>query len=173
MRATTVLGIEIPSASPLFLAIVGIHVLLGFGAVIAGAIAMLSKKGKPRHIASGQTYFWCLTALFVSASALALMRWAEDYPLFVLGSFAFAAATFGRSAARRKWSGWPRLHITSMGSSYVLMLTAFYVDNGKSLSIWRDLPSIAYWIMPAAVGLPIILRALLFHPIVKKGRRIL
>lgn len=170
-NATSVLGIEIPSTSPLFLAIVGIHVLLGLGAVIAGAIAMLSEKGKPRHIAFGRTYFWCLAALFVSAGALALMRWAEDYHLFVLGALAFATATFGRSVAKGKWIGWPRLHITGMGSSYIVMLTAFYVDNGKSLPVWRDLPSIAYWVIPTAVGVPIMLWALLFHPVVKKCRR--
>ena len=26
-----------------------------------------------------------------------------------------------------------------MGLSYILLLTAFYVDNGKSLPLWKDL----------------------------------
>ena len=39
----TVAGIEVPSVSPLFLAVVGFHVLLGAIAVIAGIAAMLSK----------------------------------------------------------------------------------------------------------------------------------
>ena len=34
-----------------------------------------------------------------------------------------------------------KLHITGMGTSYVLLLTAFYVDNGKNLPLWRDLRS--------------------------------
>jgi hypothetical protein len=167
---TSILGFEIPSTSPLFLAIVGLHVVLGLTAVIAGAVAMLSEKGMPRHIAFGRTYYWCLTALFASASALALMRWAEDYHLFVLGALAFAAATFGRSAAKRKWWNWPPLHIAGMGSSYVVMLTAFYVDNGKSLPLWRYLPSIAYWTVPAIVGAPIMIWVLLRHPVVRSYR---
>lgn len=50
-----------------------------------------------------------------------------------------------------------------MGTSYVLLLTAFYVDNGKNLPLWRDLPQIAFWLIPAAIGVPLILRALWRH----------
>jgi hypothetical protein len=167
---TSVLGVEIPSTSLLFLAIVGLHVVLGLTAVLVGAVAMLSEKGMPRHIVFGQTYYWCLAALFASASVLALIRWAEDDHLFVLGALAFAAATFGRSAAKRKWRNWPRLHIAGMGSSYIVMLTAFYVDNGKNLPLWRDLHPIAYWTVPAIIGAPIMIWALLRHPVVRSCR---
>ena len=62
-------------------------------------------------------------------SALSFMRWAENYHLFLLGALSFGFAYFGRSAARRRWHQWPRLHLSGMGASYILMLTAFYVDN--------------------------------------------
>jgi hypothetical protein len=52
------------------------------------------------------------------------------------------------------------LHIIGMGVSYIVMLTAFYVDNGKNLPIWRELPDAAYWILPGAAGVPLIVRAL-------------
>jgi len=42
-----------------------------------------------------------------------------------------------------------------MGTSYVLLLTAFYADNSKTLPLWKELPSLAYWILPAAVGTPL------------------
>ena len=51
-----------------------------------------------------------------------------------------------------------------MATSYVLMLTAFYVDNGKNLPVWRDLPHIAYWIVPATVGLPLTIYYLIRPP---------
>jgi hypothetical protein len=166
---TSVLGIDIPSTSPLFLTVVGFHVLAALCAVMAGAGAMLSEKGTARHIAFGRIYYWCLTAVFVSTSALAFARWTENYHLFVLGALAFAAATVGRSAARRNLRNRP-LHVAGMGSSYILMLTAFYVDNGRSLPLWRDLPPIAYWTVPAAVGVPIMIWALLRHPILRGYR---
>lgn len=53
-NTTAILGIVIPSADPAFLAIVGTHILFGLGAVIAGAIAMLSKKERGRHSISAR-----------------------------------------------------------------------------------------------------------------------
>ena len=76
-------------------------------------------------------------------------------------------ASLGRTARRRCWRAWVWLHITGMGLSYVLLLTAFYVDNGKNLPLWKELPPIAYWLGPGAVGLPIIAYALLRHPMVR------
>jgi uncharacterized membrane protein len=170
--ATIVAGIEIPSTSAIFLTIVGLHVLVSLACVVTGVIAMLSPKRRGRHPAFGTIYYWCLTAVFVSASALAAVRWDEDYHLFILGALAFAAASLGREARRGGWPGWVRLHITGMGLSYILLLTAFYVDNGKSLPLWKELSPIAYWLLPAAVGLPVIFHALIRHPLVRRSTSI-
>ncbi len=160
-NAITVAGIEIPSHSPIFLTLVGLHVLLALVCVVTGPVAMLSRKRPGRHPAFGTVYYWFLFGVLVSATALATMRWAEDYHLFILGALSFAAATLGRMARRGRWRGWVGVHISGMGLSYVLLLTAFYVDNGKNLPVWKDLPPIAYWLLPAAVGVPLIARALL------------
>jgi uncharacterized membrane protein len=163
---TFVLGIAIPSTDPVFLAIVGVHVLFGLAAVITGAGAMLNKKGRGRHSTFGTVYFWCLSGAVATMSVLSFMRWAENYHLFILGVLSFASACVGRTAARRRWRQWPRLHLGCMGMSYVFMLTAFYVDNGKNLPLWKELPQIAFWILPGAVGVPLILHALFRHPLV-------
>jgi len=169
-NSTIVAGIEIPSTDPLFLTVViAIHIPLGLACVAAGPIAMFSKKGRGRHSTFGKTYFWCLLALFVSATLLSLMRWAENYHLFVLGAMSFASAWFGRTALRQRWAYWARLHIVGMGLSYVLMLIAFYVDNGKQLPLWKDLPHFLYWLLPLAVGTPLIVRALVWHPLAASG----
>ena len=161
---TDIAGIEIPSTNPVFLTVVGAHVLLGLACVIAGAMAMLSRKRAGHHPRNGTIYFWCLAGVFLSAAGSAAVRWAEDYHLFILGALSFAAAYLGRRARRHGWRHWVRLHIAGMGSSYVLLLIAFYVDNGKSLPIWKELPPVAYWLLPAAIGIPLIVRALLRHP---------
>lgn len=167
--ATIVAGIEIPSTSPLFLAFVGLHVLVGLVCVVSGGVAMLSPKRPGRHPTFGTIYYWCLLVVFLSASILAATRWDEDYHLFILGTLAFAAAFLGRAARRRRWPNWARLHIAGMGLSYILLLTAFYVDNGKSLPLWKELPPIAYWLVPAALGLPLIVFALVRHPLVRNS----
>jgi hypothetical protein len=166
--ATNVLGIEIPSTDPVFLAVVvGIHIPLGLVCVIVGAAAMFSEKQRGRHSTFGRVYYWCLAALFASAALLSVMRWAENYHLFILGTLSFALSWFGRAALRHRWRHWVRLHITGMGLSYVVMLVAFYMDNGKQLPLWKDLPHFAYWLLPLAVGLPLIVRALLRHPLAR------
>jgi hypothetical protein len=167
-NSTIVAGIEIPSTDPLFLAVVlGVHIPLGLACVVLGAIAMLSEKRRGRHSTLGTSYFWCLLALFASATFLSLMRWSENYHLFVLGAISFACAWIGRAALRRRWPYWVRLHIAGMGLSYVFMLIAFYVDNGKQLPLWKDLPQFMYWLMPVAIGLPLIVRALLWPPLAR------
>jgi hypothetical protein len=167
-HAINIAGIAIPSSDPLFLAGVGVHIFLGSVCTITGAVAMLSVKRAGRHPTFGSIYFWCLGGVFVTATALAVVRWAEDHVLFILGALAFSAALVGRTARRKRWENWVPLHITGMGVSYILLLTAFYVDNGKSLPLWRSLPSIAYWLVPAAVGIPLIVRALLWHPLARR-----
>ena len=94
-------------------------------------------------------------------SVLAAMRWAEDSILFFLGALSLGAPILGRQVAPSRATGRIRIHVSAMGSSYILMLTAFYVDNGKNLPLWRDLPHLAYWLIPLAVGVPIVVRSLL------------
>ena len=156
----TIAGIEIPSNSTLFLTIVGFHVFVALVCVATGPVAMLSRKGPGRHPTFGTIYYWFLLAVFASATVLAVMRWAEDYHLFILGALSFGAASLGRAARRRHWAGWANVHIPGMGFSYVVLVTAFYVDNGKSLLLWKDLPHITYWLLPSLVGVPLIVRAL-------------
>lgn len=50
-------GIEIPSDSLVFLAFVGVHVLIALVCVVAGLAAMLSKKGVGRHSTYGSIYY--------------------------------------------------------------------------------------------------------------------
>ena len=46
-----------------------------------------------------------------------------------------------------------------MGIGYTAMLTAFYVDNGPHLPLWDRLPVLAFWILPAVIAGPLIIRA--------------
>jgi hypothetical protein len=161
-------GIPLPSDSPLFLAFIVVHIAAGLTAVVAGAVAMLSRKIAGRHPQAGTVYYWALAAVFVTMSALAISRWDEDYHLFVLGLLSFVAATIGRIARRRIWPSWARIHMTGMGASYILMITAFYVDNGSNLPLWRLLPPIAFWILPTLIGTPILINAFVNHPLARR-----
>ena len=98
-QGIVVLGIPIPSSSPLFLSILAVHVAAGLVCVIAGAVAMLSAKRAGRHPRAGSVYFWSLVVVFVSMTALSILRWPHNVHLLVLGSLSFAAGVV---------DGWPQ-----------------------------------------------------------------
>src|SRR6185437_2795129 len=157
--ASRLLGDEVSSAAPAFLAFLAVHVLAGLTAVITGAVAALARKGSPRHIRAGRSYYRAITVVFATAAVLAAMRWAEDWYLLVLGAIAFTAATIGYLHRRRHRPG-DTGHIAGMGVAYTAMLTAFYVDNGPHLPLWDRLPDLACWLLPAAIAAPLIARAI-------------
>lgn len=155
-----VLGIHVPSTAPVFLAFLAVHVTAALIAVVSGAWAALARpKARGRHTRLGDVYFSAICVVFATASAMAVMRWSEDYHLFLIGTVAFGAALTGLVARRRHWPG-DGAHVMGMGGSYVAMLTAFYVDNGKQLPLWNRLPTAGYWLLPSLAGIPLIYRAL-------------
>ena len=160
VTASRILGDQVGSTAPAFLAILAVHVIAGLAAVIAGAIAALARKGSPRHIRAGRWYYRAITTVFATATALAAMRWAQDYYLFILGAVAFTAATTGYLHRRRNRPG-DTGHIAGMGIAYTAMLTAFYVDNGPHLPLWDQLPTLAFWLLPATIAAPLITRAII------------
>ena len=80
VTASRILGDEVGSTAPAFLAVLAVHVLAGLTAVITGAIAALARKGSPQHVRAGRWYYRAITAVFATATALTAMRWTQDRP---------------------------------------------------------------------------------------------
>ena len=160
LTASRILGTEVGSTAPVFLAVLAIHVLAGITAVASGAIAAIARKGSPRHVRAGRLYYRAISAVFATAAILAAMRWRQDYYLFILGAVAFTTATIGYQHRRRHLPG-DTGHIAGMGTAYIALLTAFYVDNGPHLPLWDRLPRLTFWLLPAAIGAPILARAII------------
>lgn len=164
-QGVVVLGIPIPSSSPVFLSIVAVHVAAGLVCTVAGIVAMWAPKGAGRHPSAGAVYYWSLMVVFVTMAALSILRWPHNTHLLVLGILSFGAGVVGRRARRRLWPRWLPVHITGMAVSYILLLTAFYVDNGPHLPLWRSLPPLAFWLLPSLVGFPFLIWALRRHAV--------
>jgi hypothetical protein len=164
ITASRILGDHVGSTAPVFLAFLAVHIIAGLTAVISGAAAALTRKGSPRHIKAGRWFYRAIAVVFATATALALMRWRQDYYLLIIGAIAFSAATIGYQHRRRRHPG-DTGHITGMGIGYTAMLTAFYIDNGPHLPLWDHLPAITFWLLPAAIATPLIIRA------VRRARR--
>lgn len=160
VAASRIFGDQVGSTAPVFLAFLAVHVLAGLAAVVTGAAAALVRKGSPRHVRAGRWYYRAITIVFVTAAVLAAMRWGQDYYLFLIGAVAYTAATAGYLHRRRHRPG-DTGHIAGMGTAYVAMLTAFYVDNGPHLPLWDRLPAWTFWLLPSAIGAPVIARAVI------------
>jgi hypothetical protein len=160
------LGRALPSGEHLpaaFFVFLSFHVLAGLTCVVSGAVAATSPKRPGRHPRAGTTYYWGLSVVFVTAVGMSALRWPEDAYLLALGTIAFGVASVGFTARKVRWQGWRSVHILGMSLSYVVLLTAFYVDNGPHLPLLDHLPAIVFWIVPGLVGLPLIWRALARH----------
>jgi hypothetical protein len=160
ITASRILGDQVGSTAPAFLAVLAVHVIAGLTAVITGAIAALARKGSRRHVRAGRWYYRAITTVFATATVLAAMRWRQDYYLFILGAIAYSTATLGYLHRRRHRPG-DTGHIAGMGVAYTVMLTAFYVDNGPHLPLWDRLPALSFWFLPSAIAAPIIIRAII------------
>jgi hypothetical protein len=158
VAAEPFLGLDLASTGPVFLTILAVHVASALVAVVAGLIAMLSRKEAGRHPIAGRTYFAAVVVVFVSACGLAAFRVPDDLPLILAGFVAAASATYGFLFRRLHRPG-DVPHIVAMALSYVALLTAFYVDNGPHLPVWQLLPHWSFWILPAVVGIPLTIRA--------------
>jgi hypothetical protein len=160
MLTGDILGLPIPDAGPVFAAVLVLHISLGVTAVISGALAATAKKQPGRHPRAGRVYLWAVGGVVATASAMAALRWRQDAHLFVIAVVAFGLAAYGYIARRRHQPGWVTHHAIGMGGSFIALLTGFYVDNGPSLPLWKALPHVTYWLLPAVIGIPLISQAL-------------
>lgn len=128
---------------------------------------MLSKKQRGIHTKAGKTYFGGLWVVFMTATIVAFVRWEHDYHLFLLGVVSFFAAFIARKAVLRKWAKWSVIHISGMALSYIFLVIAFYVDNGRFLPFWKDLDPVFYWLLPLIIGLPLTIWSLLTNPLTR------
>jgi hypothetical protein len=150
---------------PVFAFLLAVHIAAGLTCVVSGAVALLSPKQRGRHPSFGAVYSWSLVVVFLTMAGMAALHWPQDAHLAVLGVLAFGTGTIGYAARKRHWPGWLTIHMVGMSLSYILLLTAFYVDNGPHLPLWNRLPRIAFWLGPSLIGLLLLARAL--H---KRGR---
>ena len=135
---------------------ISLHIPAGLVGLIAGIVAMLSRKGAWWHRRAGDAYLIAIGTLAVTAAGLVSTRGPQFAHLLVFAALATVLA-YGGYFMRRINQG---AHISGMGLSYVVMVTAFYVDNGPKLPFWNQFPDIVFWVGPLAIGLPIIIRAL-------------
>jgi hypothetical protein len=151
----TVDGLSIPDAGPVFLTALAVHVLAGGVCVVTGALAATARKRAGWHPRAGTVYVCGLLVLVITAAVMATARWEQDRHLLAIAVVTGGLGAAGWWARRRRPPGWLRWHGIGMSGSYIAVLTGFYVDNGPLLPLWDRLPHLAYWLLPAVIGVPL------------------
>lgn len=141
------------------------HVFAGLTTVITGVVAFSLPKRPGRHHRWGQRYLWAYTLVLLTATFLSVQRWDTDAYLFFLAVLGSGCALVGYTARRFRQARWMRrvlgtqwvvVHIVGMIGSYVVLLTAFYVDNAHLIPLLDRLPPLTFWVLPSLISLPFI-----------------
>ena len=99
-----------------------IHATSGGFALLAGLLAIATKKGSKRHILSGQVYFWSMLSVIVTGLIVGWYR--DNIFLQTIAVFSFYLAFTGKRVLRYKKEVNPAL-IDWFASSLALMVSLF------------------------------------------------
>jgi hypothetical protein len=140
-----------------------VHALAGLTTAVIGIVAFSVPKDPARHHRWGDRYLWAYTVVFLTATILSAQRWQADAYLFVLAVLGYSFVLGGYSARRFREAPWLRralgeywviAHLTGMIASYVVLWTAFFVDNAHLIPGLQRLPTFTFWVAPTLIALP-------------------
>ena len=140
-----------------------VHALAGLTTGVMGVLALRAPKRRGRHHQLGKSYLWAYTVVFLTAIMLSVQHMPADAYLLVLATIGYGLALSGFAARRfrqeplvRRLVGkqWVVAHIIGVIGSYVVLWTAFYVDNAHLIPGLKQLPTLTFWVLPTVIALP-------------------
>ena len=140
-----------------------VHALAGLMTGVTGIMAFRAPKRPGRHHRWGTGYVWAYTVVFLTATMLSVQRWEADAYLFFLAVIGYGLALCGFGARRFRQAPrvrymlgkqWVVVHIVGMIGSYIVLWTAFFVDNAHRIPGLNQLPSLTFWVLPTVIGIP-------------------
>ena len=146
-----------------------VHALAALTTGVTGVITFSRPKRSVRHPRWGVRYLWAYTVVFLTAIILSVRDFPTDAYLVVLATIGYGFALGGYGARRfRKAPSlvrvlgkqWIVAHIVGMIGSYVVLWTAFYVDNAHLFPGLKELPTLTFWVLPTMIALPFLMVSL-------------
>jgi len=132
-----------------------LHIVSGALALALGPLALLA--AARRHSSRERVltaYLWAVFATCLTAAVVSLLDWSRLWWLVPIAVLSYLLGLVGYMAVRRGWPRWVGAH--GLGGSYVALVTALLVVSAGDISTTAE---IVAWILPAAVGVPLIVRA--------------
>ena len=146
-----------------------VHALAALTTGVTGVITFSRPKRSSRHPRWGVRYLWAYTVVFLTAIILAVQHLPEDVYLVVLATigYGFALAGYGVRRFRQQpvmsrvlGNQWIVAHIVGMIGSYIVLWTAFYVDNAHLIPGLKEFPRLTFWVLPTVIALPFLIVSL-------------
>ena len=143
-----------------------VHALAGLTTGITGILTFVAPKRPGRHHRWGTRYLWAYTVVFLTATILSVQHWPADAYLFGLATLGYSFALGGYSTRRFRQTLWLRqllgeswviVHLSGMIASYVVLWTAFYVDNAHLFPGLNRLPTLTFWVAPTLIAIPFLI----------------
>src|ERR1700693_5083468 len=139
-----------------------VHILAGLTAGITGVVMFSLPKRRGSHQRWETSYVWAYSVVFLTVTILSVQQWKADAYLFFLAVLGYGLALGGYAA--RRFGQEARVgdtlakqcvvvHIVGMIGSYVVLWTAFFVDNGHKIPGLNQLPPLTFWVLPSLIGL--------------------
>jgi hypothetical protein len=132
-----------------------LHVASGVAALALGPIALLVVEQRRRGAALlRDAYHWAVLVVCATATVVSVLAWARLWWLVPIGALSYGLALAGYLGSRNQWPPWMRAH--AWGGSYIALVTALLVVSVRGVS---PVLEVVAWILPAAIGVPLIVRA--------------
>jgi hypothetical protein len=135
-------------------AFLALHILSGTAALVLGPLAFFAaarrRSSRERLLTA---YVWAVFATCLTAAIVCLLDWSRLWWLIPVAVLSYLLALVGYVAVRRGWPKWVGAH--GLGGSYIALWTALLVVTAGDISTTAE---IIAWILPAAIGVPLIVR---------------
>lgn len=132
----------------LLLILLIVHIASGFTALVTGGIASLTLKGGKGHRSSGRIYFWGMTGVFITATAIGLLKSLAF--LFMVGFFSYYLVVRGYRALYLKGLGRSQ---KATGLDWFISGTALLFGIGLiGWSVYQYTQGSGFWPVPMVFG---------------------
>ncbi len=131
-----------------------VHVASGVLALALGPVALLAARSQHRLFPSLRVaYHWTVLLVCATATVVSVLAWSRLWWLVPIAALAYSLALAGHLGSKRDWPAWVRAH--GWGGSYIALVTALLVVAARGVSALLEA---AAWLLPAAIGTPVIVR---------------
>lgn len=148
--------------------LVTLHIVAGVGALAAGLLAIVSRKGGPVHRVSGRVFVWSMISMTVLAVPLALEKQSRISLLNATLAFYLVLSSYATVSTRIKQSTLAQWIVTSIGIGIASFAITLAIGAARGVGGETERLPAAVWFGYAAISVVASvgdLRVLVFGPL--------